>query len=323
MRQSLYKYNAETCQYERVRVKGPDVMFYISGVIVVSILMLAGMLVLHDFLFDSEKERLLRKQNSAFEKNHVLLTTQLSSIESTLSELSAEDRKLHEKFFGAPMEHTPPPAADAGNKHLLLADPALFRKAVEKISARSSVLLNGSSRTSSFFGNKLSLADHKNKISSLPLLQPTRPWNPENLISGFGMRINPFHKGLYEHPGVDIAMPRGSEVVATAAGVVVEIKRSNVQAGYGNYIDIDHGHGFVTRYAHLDSIRVKYHQKITKGAVIATVGSSGGSIAPHLHYEIIRNGVTVDPVHYMIEGLSSDAHYRMKLTGEKQNQSLD
>ncbi|MBT1697798.1 M23 family metallopeptidase [Fulvivirgaceae bacterium PWU4] len=323
MRQTLYRYNAETCQYERVRVKGPDVVFYASGVIVAALLMLAGMLVLHDFLFDSEKEVTLRKQNKAFEKNHVLLTAQLNAIESTLTELGEEDKKLHAKFFGSPMENRATQAVADGNKHLLLADPALFRKTVEKISDRSTDLLTTSGSTSAFFGEKLSLKDRKNMLTSIPLLQPTRPWQADNLISGFGMRVNPFHKGLYEHPGVDIAMPRGSEVVATAGGIVVEINRSTVQAGYGNYIDIDHGHGFVTRYAHLDEVLVKYRQKVTKGDVVATVGSSGGSIAPHLHYEVIRNGATVDPVPYMIEGLSSDEHYRMKLTGEKQNQSLD
>lgn len=323
MRQPLYRYNAETCQYERVRVKIPDVVFYASGVVVVAILMLAGMLVLHDFLIDSEKEVALRKQNHAFEKNHVLLTSQLNAIESTLTELGAEDQKLHQKFFGSPMENRAVQTTAGGDKQLLLADPGLFRKAIEKISDRSAALLRASGSTSAFFGEKLSLKDRRNMLSSIPLLQPTRPWQADNFISGFGMRVNPFHKGLYEHPGVDIAMPRGSQVVATAGGIVVEIKRSTVQAGYGNYVDIDHGHGFVTRYAHLDEILVKNRQKVTKGDVVATVGSSGGSIAPHLHYEVIRNGVTVDPVPYMIEGLSSDEHHRMKLTGEKQNQSLD
>jgi murein DD-endopeptidase MepM/ murein hydrolase activator NlpD len=137
------------------------------------------------------------------------------------------------------------------------------------------------------------------------------------------MRVNPFHKGLYEHPGVDIAMPRGSAVIATASGTVIEICKSTVQAGYGNYIEIDHGNGFITRYAHLEDVQVKYRQKITKGSVIATVGNSGGSIAPHLHYEIIRDGITVDPVHYMIEGLSSHEHHQLKLISQKQNQSLD
>jgi murein DD-endopeptidase MepM/ murein hydrolase activator NlpD len=121
--------------------------------------------------------------------------------------------------------------------------------------------------------SNLSLTDsHLKTISSMPLLVPTiRPWNTDNLLSGFGMRVNPFHKGLYEHPGVDIAMPRGTEVIATASGTVIEIRKSDVQAGYGNYIEIDHGNGFITRYAHLEDIHVKVPSERSQGvSVIAT-----------------------------------------------------
>jgi murein DD-endopeptidase MepM/ murein hydrolase activator NlpD len=324
MRNTLYQYNAETCQYERVRVKTPDVLFYLSGIFVVALLMLAGMLTLHDYIFDSPREITLRSENAALAKNQVILTSQLNTIESTLSELGTEDEKLHEKFFGSPMEKMTDFNVRSTNKHLLLADPSTFRSVAETMGGRSSELLSQSATTSSFYGNQLSLTKERLKaIVSMPLLQPIQPWHTANLLSGFGMRVNPFHKGLYEHPGVDIAMPRGSAVIATASGTVIEISKSTVQAGYGNYIEIDHGNGFITRYAHLEDVQVKYRQKVTKGSVIATVGNSGGSIAPHLHYEIIRDGITVDPVHYMIEGLSSNEHHQLKLISQKQNQSLD
>jgi murein DD-endopeptidase MepM/ murein hydrolase activator NlpD len=325
MRNTLYQYNAKTCQYERVRVKTPDVLFYMSGIVVVALLMLAGMLTIHDYIFDSAREIALRQENAALSKNQVILASQLNTIEATLSELGLKDEKLHQKFFGSPMEK-PPEAAGirSANKHLLLADPSTFIRVVEMMRTRSSELLMQSAITSSFYGNQLTLSEKQLRaIGSMPLLQPIQPWNSDNVISGFGMRVNPFHKGLYEHPGVDIAMPRGSEVIATASGTVIEINKSIVQAGYGNYIEIDHGNGFITRYAHLEDIHVKYRQKITRGSIIATVGNSGGSIAPHLHYEIIRNGITVDPVHYMIDGLSSNEHHQLKLISQKQNQSLD
>ncbi|HEY0653514.1 MAG TPA: M23 family metallopeptidase, partial [Chryseosolibacter sp.] len=100
-------------------------------------------------------------------------------------------------------------------------------------------------------------------------------------------------------------------------------KKSDLQAGYGTFIDIDHGHGFVTRYAHLETTAVRLGQRIRKGAVIGTVGSSGGSVAPHLHFEILRKGKPVDPIHFMIEGVTSQAYEVLKLTSHKQNQSLD
>jgi murein DD-endopeptidase MepM/ murein hydrolase activator NlpD len=88
-------------------------------------------------------------------------------------------------------------------------------------------------------------------------------------------------------------------------------------------VEIDHGHGFVTRYAHMEETSVRVGQKINKGFAIGTVGNSGGSIAPHIHYEIIRDGDNVDPVHFMIEGINSAEHRAMSVLAKKQNQSLD
>lgn len=323
MRHTLYKYNAETCHYERIKVKAVDVVFYISGIIVVSLLMLAGILVLHDFMIDSEKEVTLRRENHALKKNQETLTVQLNTIESTLSELELQDQKLHTKFFGIPPEKTFVKQGSA-QKNILLSDASSFRSAVEKIQTESSTLLHKSAQLNLVFANTISVdKEAMAMIHAMPNIRPVRFWKNEKLFSGFGMRVNPFHKGLYKHPGIDIAVPRGTEVIATAAGLVTEIKKSELQAGYGNYIEIDHGHGFITRYAHLEEIKVKSRQKISKGEVIALTGNSGGSIAPHLHYEIVRNGENVNPIHYMIEDQSSKDHAELKAISEKQNQSLD
>ena len=111
--------------------------------------------------------------------------------------------------------------------------------------------------------------------------------------------------------------------MATAPGKVIAVNRTKLQAGYGNYIDIDHGRGIVTRYAHLESVQVRQGQRVRKAMVIGTIGSSGGSIAPHLHYEVIRDGEPVNPIRYIIEGLSSDEHDTLLNLSRKQNQSLD
>ena len=324
MVKSTYRYNPKTCRYERSGVNAREAFFYAFGVLVVAVLMLAGLLILHDFIIDSEKEISLRKENNALEKNQIVLTAQLSSIESSLASLQDEDEKLHSKFFGAPMEKMHEKTAAIADRQMLLADASEFRATVAELSQRSSSLHIQSSLTNLFYGTNLSLEKQKlNSVESIPTLPPVKEWDPEKLLSGFGMRVNPFHKGLYEHPGVDIAMSRGIEIISASAGTVREVKRSNLQAGYGNYIEIDHGYGFVTRYAHLEDIKIRLGQKVVKGTVIATIGNSGGSIAPHLHYEIIRNGKNVDPVIYMVEGVSSEMHHLMKTLGKKQNQSLD
>ncbi len=86
---------------------------------------------------------------------------------------------------------------------------------------------------------------------------------------------------------------------------------------------IDHGNGIVTRYAHLEDVHVRVGQRVSKGFTIGTVGMSGGAIAPHVHYEIIRNGIEVDPVPYMMEKLNSTEYSELQKLGNKKNQSLD
>jgi murein DD-endopeptidase MepM/ murein hydrolase activator NlpD len=116
-------------------------------------------------------------------------------------------------------------------------------------------------------------------------------------VSGFGWRRNPIFGGVQFHKGVDIATPTGSPVVAPADGVV---KSSGMKGGYGYCVFIDHGYGFETRYAHCSAILVSEGQSIKRGDLIALVGTTGWSIGPHLHYEVLVNHIHVDPTRYIL-----------------------
>ena len=160
-------------------------------------------------------------------------------------------------------------------------------------------------------------------MKGLPTLSPIAKLEADKLVSGFGKRINPFHKGLYHHDGVDIAQPIGTPIIASAPGKIILANTSDQIAGFGNHVEIDHGNGIITRYAHMGELKVRYGQSVRKGQLIGTVGSSGGSIAPHLHYEIIRNGKNTNPIHYLIEGFSSTKYASLVQASLKENQSLD
>lgn len=324
MRHSTYRYNAHTCQYERVQVNAKDVIWYVLGLAVTGSCMLVGILLLHDFVVNTENERNLRRENRALREHHAILSRELDELQPVLASLQQKDRTLHTRFFGSPPEIPKQNVDRASKEKLLLADPDSFRDQVSRMNQTSEKLIERSSATNRYFGYALDLdkADAA-AMDAWPTLQPVRPWRADRLISGFGMRVNPFHKGLYDHLGVDVAMPRGTPVIATASGVVRELKRSLLQAGYGNYVEVDHGHGLVTRYAHLEDIHARYGAKVRKGEVIGTIGTSGGSVAPHLHYEILRDGRNVDPIHYMVEGISSGEHHHLTLISHIQNQSLD
>ncbi|MEX1239188.1 MAG: M23 family metallopeptidase [Cyclobacteriaceae bacterium] len=324
MRYTTYRYNTQTCQYERVRIKAKDIIWYFLGLVVTGSWMLLGILLLHDLVVNTDNERMLRRENRALKQHHAILSEELRDLQPVLTSLQNKDRILHARFFGGAPEQPLQSIDRASKQNLLLADAKAFRKQISSMKETSQQWIRKSSSTNRYFGNTLKLNDFEMAINnSLPTLQPISPWQADRVISGFGLRVNPFHKGLYDHLGVDLAMPRGTPVVATGSGVVLQLKRSPLQAGYGNYIEIDHGHGLVTRYAHLEDINVKFGAKVKKGEVIGTIGTSGGSVAPHVHYEILRDGKNVDPIHYMVEGLTSEQHHHLTLISHKQNQSLD
>nr|WP_136250318.1 M23 family metallopeptidase [Ningiella ruwaisensis] len=116
------------------------------------------------------------------------------------------------------------------------------------------------------------------------------------LSSYYGMRKDPFSGRPAMHKGVDFAGKTGSGVIATGAGIVTW---AGERSGYGNLVEIDHGNGLKTRYGHNDVIQVSMGDVVTKGQVIALMGSTGRSTGAHVHYEVLKNGKQVDPLPYV------------------------
>jgi len=123
------------------------------------------------------------------------------------------------------------------------------------------------------------------------------------------MKMNPFWRFLRFHEGIDFAAPVGTPVRATAPGTVIESSNNSPQ---GIKIVIDHGNGYKTVYAHLDRPNVRQGQRLSRGETIGTVGNSGLSTAPHLHYEVHKNGKPVDPINYFFGELSPADFARIK-----------
>ncbi|MCK0537960.1 M23 family metallopeptidase [Alcanivorax quisquiliarum] len=130
----------------------------------------------------------------------------------------------------------------------------------------------------------------KTELSGRPIV---RGW----LSSRFGQRTDPFSGRLTMHRGVDFAAKEGSDVIATGAGVVTF---AGQRWGYGNLVEVNHGNGIATRYAHMKEVLVNAGDIVRAGDVIATVGSTGRSTGPHVHYEVLRNGRQVDPTPYIV-----------------------
>lgn len=145
-----------------------------------------------------------------------------------------------------------------------------------------------------------SLDAHNTRLEATPSIMPTTGW----LSSAFSaMREHPVLHVARPHEGIDVTAPMGTPIMAPANGVVT---KSGWENGYGNMVELDHGYGIVTRYAHASRLNVRRGQRVTRGDVIAFVGRSGLAVGPHLHYEVHVNGRPVNPMRYILPGAIAD-----------------
>lgn len=136
--------------------------------------------------------------------------------------------------------------------------------------------------------------DQKDYLASMPTVRPTGGW----FTSGFGMRSSPYTGKPTMHEGLDLANHSGSPIFAPGSGVVTF---AGTRPGYGNLITIDHGYGVQTQYGHVAKFSVRTGEKVKRGQRIGTVGSTGRSTGPHVHYEVRVNGIPVDPQYYIVD----------------------
>jgi murein DD-endopeptidase MepM/ murein hydrolase activator NlpD len=163
---------------------------------------------------------------------------------------------------------------------------------------------------STSFDQVIEMAAHKEeRLAARPAIQPVSLKDLTRFGSSFGMRYHPILKVVRPHEGIDLTAPRGTPIYATADGTVLQ---SGYRAGgFGKKILLDHGYGYSTLYGHCDQVLVHPGQKVKRGEVIGTVGSTGLSKSYHLHYEVHVNGRPVDPVNYYSNDLSAGEYDQM------------
>lgn len=142
-----------------------------------------------------------------------------------------------------------------------------------------------------------SVAQRNAALMAIPSRRPVQP--QARLGSAFGNRVDPFNRRLAFHSGVDFALPTGADVLAAAGG---RVRFAGRNGGYGKLLEIDHGNGLVTRYAHLSRFHVQVGEVVTPGQRIGAAGSTGRSTGPHLHFEVLHNGGFADPQRFLALG---------------------
>jgi len=318
-----YYYDTKTLSYKKIERSKVQMLKRVLLFITSSSAIALGLVLLFFTLFDSPKEKELKREIDNLLVQYKLLDGQISNSSIILDELQERDDNIYRVIFEAdPIDASIRKAGFGGvnrykkyegfNHSDLIGD---LNKKVDQLSKAIYV-------QSKSFDDVLDLAQNKEEmLAHIPAIQPVANKNLKRMASGYGNRIHPVYKTKKMHWGMDFSAPKGTEVYATGDGKVEKVKRS--KRGYGNQVRINHSYGYKTFYAHLDKYIVKKGQVVKRGDLIGYVGSTGTSTAPHLHYEVVKDKKKVNPVNYYFNDLTAEEYDRMLELSSQENQSFD
>lgn len=319
-----YYYDPKTCKYERYKRSKWDIALNSLGFFSLASVIAVIMLISFNYFFESPKELMLKKENKELTLYYQLLEGEVSKLNYMMGDLQQRDDNLYRIIFES--EPIPEEMRNAGvggsDRYKEIKEKGLKQEdLVVSLSQKVDALKRKMYVQSISYDEVTDMAHKKEEYwASVPAIQPILNENLNMLASGYGMRIHPILKVRKMHKGVDFAAPKGTPIYATGDGVVVAVK--TVFGGYGKHIEIDHGFGFTTRYAHMNEFKVKKGQRIKRGDLIGTVGNTGSSTAPHVHYEIMKDGRFVNPVNYFFKDLTPEEFDKILELSGRENQSL-
>lgn len=321
-----YRFNPDTLSYERVGISFKErfgkILTYLSGSFGLALIVVIVFLN----YFESPRAKALRRENQQLLSQFELMSRDFDRVEKVLADLQQRDDNIYRIIFEAdPIPSTVRKAGFGGtNKYSHLENLSNSELIIET-ARKLDILSKESYIQSKSYDEVLKLALNKEKmLASIPAIMPVSNEDLKRTASGWGYRIHPIYKVRKMHYGMDFTAPVGTPVYATGDGKVVETSGSaRSRVGYGLMVKVDHGYGYETLYAHLNSFNVKVGKEVKRGEIIGYIGNSGGSTAPHLHYEVHRNGSAVNPQHYYFRNLTPQEYERMIAISSNIGQTLD
>ncbi len=320
-----YYYDSETLSYRKIVVKKGKrigvISLYILG------MFLGGFLLLLVYLsfptLETPREKVLNRELANMQLQFELLNRKMTEIEDVLADVAHRDDQIYRIYFEAdPIPEEQRRAGFGGVNRYRDLEGFDNSRLIISTSRRMDILTKQLVVQSRSLDEITVLASEKEKLlAAIPAIQPVANEDLSRMASGYGWRTDPFTKVRKFHHGMDFTAPTGTPIYATGNGRVV--RADNTATGYGNHIVIDHGFGYETLYAHLHRYNVRVGQQVKRGDVIGFVGSTGRSQAPHLHYEVIKDGERINPINFYYGNLTAEEFEILLRKSQQENQSLD
>ncbi len=323
MPKSNYKFDPDSLSYDKVtRNRKQKTALFFKQLAAISVVAGIFLLIL-SFFFDTPGEREQKRENRMLLEQYSSLNRTLNRMDKSMNDIRDRDDNIYRVIFNT--EPVSPSEREAGyggvNKYKELEGYSNSELVIET-SKRIDKLSNKMVVQWRSYEEVVSMAMEKEEfLSSIPAISPIADKDLTRFASGYGYRIHPIYRTRKMHKGIDLTASTGTEIYSTGDGKIV--KAGYTLSGYGKRVIIDHGFGFKTLYAHMHEISVKVGQKVKRGELIGSVGNTGRSTAPHLHYEVRKNNKTENPVNYYYNDLTPEQYDEVISVSSRMNMSFD
>ncbi|MBO3117731.1 M23 family metallopeptidase [Winogradskyella sp. DF17] len=318
-----YYYDPETLSYRKIKKQKRTTFKYATVFILASALFGFIFVFIASHYIESPQERELARELENMQLQYELLNKRMDDAITALENVEERDNAIYRLYFEAnPIPEEQRRAGFGGINRYKKYEGYDNSQLIAESNKRLDILEKAIVIQSKSLDEIAKLAEDKEKfLESIPAIQPVNNENLTRMASGYGYRTDPFTKVRKFHFGMDFTAPRGTPIYATGDGVVK--RADNRSTGYGKHIRIDHGYGYVSLYAHLYKYNVRVNQRVKRGDLIGFVGSTGRSEAPHLHYEIFKDGQRINPINFYYGNLSPEEFDELLKKASLENQSLD
>ncbi|MBC8045610.1 MAG: M23 family metallopeptidase [Fimbriimonadaceae bacterium] len=318
-----YFYNPTNLRFEKLITSGWVIFMRVFGWICTAAAFAFIIIWIAYTYLDSPNEKYLKEQLSQMEFEYELMSHKLDTMDLIMNEIAHRDDNIYRTIFEAePISRAERVAGIGGSERFKRLNKIDNAELIKSTASKLELIRRKMVMQSRSFDEISKLVEMKEEIlSATPAIQPVSNKDLERIASGFGFRIHPIYKVPKFHEGIDFTAPKGTDVFATADGVVEQA--DNKASGFGNVIVINHSNGYKTRYAHLNGFAVHAGEKVKRGELIGYVGTTGLSTAPHLHYEVEKDGVKIDPINFFYNDLSAEEYARLIELANQSNQSYD
>lgn len=318
-----YKFNPESLSFDKIRLGYKAILLRMLAYLVGSLSLAFIYALIFAAFIDSPKEKALKREIEQLTIQYEMINREMDNVDKILEHLKQTDDNLYRTIFEA--EPIPESYREGGiggvNRYKELDGYDNSRLVIETTRKLDKIRKKVYVQSKSFDDLILLAKNKEEMLSCLPAIQPISNKDLTRTASGWGLRVHPIYKIVRFHYGMDFTAPLGTDIYVTGDGVIESVTQSS--RGYGNHIIVDHGFGYKTIYAHLDRFNVRRGQKVKRGDVIGFVGSTGASLAPHLHYEVELNGIKVDPVNFFYNDLSPQEYEKIIAIASRSGQSFD